>query len=218
MLTRLIKLVKTRESGYALPLVLISIVVFAVIGTTYLGIISNEQKVSNDLVNQWQAKYLAEAGVEDALFQLKVSAQNNNQAYTNDLTAHSFGSDGNYLLPNIVSGTTGSLGQGTLKGPGNTILGTYKWVITYNSTTPATPVVVLPEQLTNNLTVESVGTLEERATNGNLMYDSSGNPITRQFRVRESVGVTFEPPLIPDTPVQITIYSYTEVPGKFSWE
>lgn len=219
------------ESGYALPLAMVSIIIFSIFISVFLGILNHELKVNYQLVNKWQARYVAESGVDNALYKTKIAIQNvqyNNgepvansgQPYTVDLTANQFDATATpKLLPldslskNSRDGQIKSSGSGTVKGKdGLTTVGDYKWVIKYQGaagTTPATPSNPPPVILTNNLTIESVGN-----------YDYIVNGVTTKvpFRVRAVVTVQFQPLLIPYSPVRIEFSSYTEVPTAFGWE
>lgn len=200
-----------RESGYALPFSLLSVAIFSVFILTFMGLLTNELRVNRQLVDSWQARYVAEAGVENALYNVKIAVQNNSSPYALDMKTNAFGTSGySNLLPAIPFGKTYPTSTKTLVLGQPYDEGNFTWVIKYEKTLPVTPQNPPPGELTNYLYIESVGTYKEK-TSVTLLN-------TVNFRVTAYVKVTFQPILIPDSPVKIEFISYTERPGKFDWE
>jgi hypothetical protein len=220
-----LKQIAEGESGYALPIALASILVFTIIFGTYILLLNQELKTNVNLVNGWQAKYIAESGFENAIYNSKIALQNAGNRYLVDLSTTYFNADGTpKLLPaddqskNSSDTQIKSSGVGTVKDKNQTAIGEYTWVIKYQApttngelagTVPATPQTPPPEQLTNTLTIECVG-----------VYHYRVGPSTQDVRSRVRAVITekFVPGLIPDTPVQVKVISYAEVPTRFSWE
>ncbi len=204
--------VVTGQRGYALPFALLSLVVFSILITVYFSILTNEYRVNNGLVKSWQARYVAESGVENALYNIKTAIENGGKTYAWDLTKNAFGADGVTLLPGVndlnLAAPVVSSHQGTLKDTGGQPVGSYKWAVISNGTEPATPATTTgtatyQNTLTYNLVIESVGTLNSGGT---------------QYRIGQSVQVTFVPLNIPDSAVNIQTVSQQTVTTKFAWE
>ncbi len=204
-----------RESGYALPLALLSIAVFSIFISVYLVQLTGELKLNNSLVNKWQSKYAADSGLQNALFEVKYSIQHPS-SHLGDITDPDFGLPADKLLPsnNLNITTSGgtvyySSANGTFDvvnpTTGDTATAGYTWVIEYNFTTPDT---VDPRILVNNITVQSVGTYK-------LVRGSQTSRV--RSRIEAVVNVKFVPAEIPDSPTQIALVSYNEV-GRFAWE
>ncbi len=205
--------VVTRQRGYALPLALVSLVVFSILITVYFSLLTNEYRVNANLVNSWQAKYVAESGVENSIFYLKKAVDSN--AYALDLTTSQFGSDGNYLLPgdtyNLAQSGVSNLKSsngGTLRDTSGQTVGAYAWAIIYQGTQPPTPATTngtatYENTLTNTLVIQSVGRL------------GSTGP---KYRIAQKVQVTFVPLNIPESAVNVQTVSQQTVTTPFDWE
>ncbi len=201
-----LKKLAERESGYALPLAMVSVLIFSLFITVYMGLLTHELKVNRKLITTWQARYVAESGVENALFNIKKHIQNGGSAYSLNLSSAQFGSDENFLLPPNSKGITlsnyKSSADGTLYSAGGSRIGDYTWVIKYDHTEPGTPASPQPGYLYNYLEIQSVGTTVDGGV----------------FRVDANIRVMFQPIMVPESPIKIEYISYKEVPVKFAWE
>lgn len=185
-----------RESGYALPLAMTAIVVFSIIMTTYLSILTHELRINQDLIKSRQGKYVAESGVDNAIYKIKLAVYDN--------AASLSGSNYQVLLPSNSLSLAGviSSGGGILQqdnGPSQllTDVGQYRWVIKYDQTLPNSR-----EGMTTFITVESVS-----------LYSGA------KYRIRVPIEVDFQPTILPDSPVSIKQGGYSEITTEFSdWE
>lgn len=211
-----------REDGYALPLALITLFIFTLYVSVFLGILSHEKLENNQLLGTWQAKYAAESGVEDALYNMKLAIEQTSDPsidYSTINFAASAAAGGPTFLPgdglNLLSKPSiapdiRSSGFGNLVDSNSNYVAKYNWVIrgSFQTTPP------FANELTHNMTIQSVGTYQAPT------FDpATGGHDTYTVRVQVGVEVNFVPWMTPNnSPINVLTTSYQTIGTKFDWE
>jgi type II secretory pathway pseudopilin PulG len=215
----------SKQRGFALPFVLILLVLFSVVGLTITGYISSEVRTAKHTKEYLQARYLAEAGVEDALYRLKRSLQNeahmvtdlvSGQTYPNpdELDGYAWSSREfpSWLIPSASTDWT------PVVDGGNTF-GSFKWEYTdtgsplntiYKWKTYAELGMTQHEGIpTNNIEVNPDVIYFHRTYIGYGRITVNGSEVIRKVKV--GANVSFEPFKAPDAPVYINITEWEDI-------
>jgi type II secretory pathway pseudopilin PulG len=216
-----------KQRGFALPFVLILLVLFSVVGLSITGYISSEVKTAKHTEEYLQARYLAEAGVEDAIYRLKRSLQNENatymitdpvsgQTYPNPdtLDAYAWSSLGfpSYLIPAARDWTPVAVGSNNY--------GYYKWEYTDTSSTLNTTYYWKTYAELGNIQHEGFSTLTIDDYPDVIYFHrtyigygkitlNDGTELIRKVKV--GAKVSFEPKKAPDAPVYINITEWEDI-------
>lgn len=213
-----------REDGYALPLALITLFIFTLYVSVFMGILSHEQWENNQLLGTWQAKYAAESGAEDALYNMKTAIEETSGPsidYSQTNFAVSATTGGPTFLPirdelkllgkPSTAPDIRASGLGDLDDTNSNLVANYKWVIrgSFETTSSST----FTGELTHDMTIQSVGTYTAPSYN-----PATGGHYVFTARVQLGVQVSFIPSRIPDSPIGVLTTSYQTIGTQFDWE